>query len=43
MNRLEEFNYSAAAVVAIGMLLIAFVALLAINLLQAWTRRSQET
>lgn len=42
MSRLEEFNYPAAAAVAMGMLGISFVLLLAINLLQAWTRRSQE-
>lgn len=40
MQRLEEFNYPAAAAVAVGLMAIAFVMLLVINLLQAWTRRS---
>lgn len=39
-NRLEEFNYPAAAAVAVGLLAISFVLLLTINLLQAWSRRS---
>lgn len=40
MSRLEEFNYPAATAIAVGMLAISFLLLLAINLLQAWTRRS---
>lgn len=39
-NRLEEFNYPAAAAIAVGLLAISFVLLLTINLLQAWSRRS---
>lgn len=37
--RLEEFNYSGAAVIATVMLLISFLMLFAINLIQAWSRR----
>ncbi len=37
--RLQEYNVAAATAVAAIMLAIAFVLLLAINLLQAWTRR----
>ncbi|WP_442772280.1 sulfate ABC transporter permease subunit CysT [Paenirhodobacter enshiensis] len=37
--QLEEFNYNGAAAIGIAMLLISFVLLLAINLLQIWSRR----
>ncbi|MTW18611.1 sulfate ABC transporter permease subunit CysT [Rhodoplanes serenus] len=37
--QLEEFNYAGATAIAAIMLAIAFVSLLAINLLQAWSRR----
>ncbi|RDV05299.1 sulfate ABC transporter permease subunit CysT [Undibacter mobilis] len=37
--RLEEFNYAAATAVASMMLAISFTMLLAINLIQAWSRR----
>jgi sulfate transport system permease protein len=37
--RLQEFNYAGATAVASIMLAVAFLLLLAINLLQAWTRR----
>ena len=37
--RLEEYNYAGATVIAAIMLAISFVTLLAINLVQAWTRR----
>lgn len=37
--RLEEFNYAAATAVASVMLAISFAMLLAINLIQAWSRR----
>jgi sulfate transport system permease protein len=37
--RLQEFNYPGATAVASIMLAISFVLLLAINLLQAWSRR----
>lgn len=37
--QLEEFNYGAAAAIGIAMLLISFVMLLAINLIQVWSRR----
>jgi sulfate/thiosulfate transport system permease protein len=37
--RLEEYNYSAAAAIGIAMLTISFAMLLAINLIQIWSRR----
>jgi sulfate/thiosulfate transport system permease protein len=37
--RLEEYNYPAATAIAAIMLLISFAMLLAINLIQAWSRR----
>jgi len=37
--RLEEFNYGGATAVAALMLAISFLMLLAINLIQAWSRR----
>ena len=37
--RLQEFDYAGATAIATVMLAIAFLLLLAINLLQAWTRR----
>jgi sulfate transport system permease protein len=37
--RLQEFDYAAATAIATVMLGISFILLLAINLLQAWTRR----
>ncbi|KAA5601822.1 sulfate ABC transporter permease subunit CysT [Blastochloris sulfoviridis] len=37
--QLEEFNYAGATAIATIMLAIAFVSLLAINLIQAWSRR----
>jgi sulfate transport system permease protein len=37
--KLEEFDYAGATAVAAAMLLISFTLLLAINLLQAWSRR----
>lgn len=37
--QLEEFNYDAAAAIGITMLLISFAMLLAINLIQVWSRR----
>ena len=39
--KLEQFDYAGAIVIATMMLLASFVLLLAINLLQAWTRRYQ--
>jgi sulfate transport system permease protein len=39
--KLEQFDYAGAAVIASMMLIVSFVLLLAINLLQAWTRRRQ--
>jgi sulfate transport system permease protein len=37
--RLQEFNYGGATAIAMVMLLIAFLMLLVINLIQAWSRR----
>ena len=37
--RLEEFDYAGATAVGSIMLLLSFLILLAINLLQAWSRR----
>ena len=37
--QLEEFNFDAAAAIGIAMLLISFAMLLAINLIQVWSRR----
>lgn len=37
--RLEEFQYEAATAVAVLILIFSFIALLAINILQAWGRR----
>jgi len=41
-GKLEEYDYTGATAIAIVMLAISFVTLLAINLLQARTRRYQE-
>ena len=37
--QLEEFNYNAAGAIGIAMLVISFAMLLAINLIQIWSRR----
>lgn len=37
--RLEEFNYDGAVAIAIAMLTISFALLLAINIIQIWSRR----
>ena len=39
MIRLEEFDYAGATAIAAAMLVLSFAILLAINFLQAWTRR----
>jgi sulfate transport system permease protein len=39
--KLEEFDYAGATAVASAMLMLAFAVLLAVNMLQAWTRRRQ--
>jgi sulfate transport system permease protein len=39
--KLEQFDYAGASVIAAAMLIASFILLLAINLLQAWTRRRQ--
>lgn len=39
VTRLEQYDYAGATAIAVVMLLISFALLLAINLLQAWSRR----
>ena len=39
VTKLEQYDYSGATAIAVVMLLASFVMLLAINLLQAWSRR----
>ena len=41
VTKLEQYDYTGATAVAAVMLVISFVLLLAINALQAWTRRRQ--
>ena len=40
MIRLEEFDYGGATAIAAAMLVLSFLILFAINLLQAWSRRT---
>ena len=39
MTKLEQFQYSAATVLAVAMLLLSFVLMFAVNLLQLWLQR----
>jgi sulfate transport system permease protein len=39
VTKLEQYDYAGATAIAMVMLLVSFTLLLAINLLQAWTRR----
>ncbi|RTZ47981.1 sulfate ABC transporter permease subunit CysT [Candidimonas sp. SYP-B2681] len=39
VTKLEQYDYAGATAIAVVMLSISFILLLAINLLQAWTRR----
>jgi len=41
ITKLEQYDYAGANAIAVAMLGISFVMLLAINLLQAWTRRAE--
>ena len=41
ITKLEQYDYAGATAIAVVMLVIAFVLLLLINLIQAWTRRRQ--
>jgi sulfate/thiosulfate transport system permease protein len=41
ITKLEQYDYLGATAIAVVMLVIAFVLLLAINLLQAWARKRQ--
>jgi sulfate transport system permease protein len=41
ITKLEQYDYAGATAIAVVMLVAAFAMLLAINLLQAWTRRRQ--
>jgi sulfate transport system permease protein len=39
ITKLEQYDYAGATAIAVVMLIISFILLLAINLLQAWTRK----
>lgn len=41
ITKLEQYDYGGATAIAVVMLVISFVLLLAINLLQAWSRKRQ--
>jgi sulfate transport system permease protein len=41
ITKLEQYDYQGATAIAVVMLVVSFALLLAINLLQAWTRRRQ--
>jgi len=41
ITKLEQYDYAGATAIAVAMLVAAFALLLAINLLQAWTRKRQ--
>ena len=41
ITKLEQYDYRGATAIAVVMLVVSFALLLAINLLQAWTRRRQ--
>ena len=41
ITKLEQYDYTGATAIAVVMLVAAFAMLLAINMLQAWTRRRQ--
>jgi sulfate transport system permease protein len=41
ITKLEQYDYAGATAIAVVMLMMSFVLLLAINLLQAWTRKRQ--
>jgi len=40
ITKLEQYDYAGATAIAVVMLIVSFLLLLAINLLQAWARRS---
>jgi sulfate transport system permease protein len=39
ITKLEQYDYAGATAIAVVMLIVSFILLLAINLLQAWTRK----
>jgi sulfate transport system permease protein len=41
ITKLEQYDYTGATAIAVVMLVVSFLLLLAINALQAWTRRRQ--
>ena len=43
VTKLEQYDYAGATAIAMVMLIVSFALLLAINLLQAWTRRRGQT
>ena len=40
ITKLEQYDYTGATAIAVSLLTASFAMLLAINLLQAWTRRA---
>ena len=42
ITKLEQYDYAGATAIAVVMLVVSFILLLAINLLQARSRRYQE-
>jgi sulfate transport system permease protein len=43
VTKLEQYDYAGATAIAVVMLVVSFALLLAINLLQAWTRKRGQT
>ncbi len=43
LTKLEQYDYAGATSLAVAMLVMSFVLLLAINVLQAWTRAREQT
>ena len=41
LTKLEQYDYVGATAIAVAMLALSFTLLLAINVLQAWTRRAE--
>ena len=41
ITKLEQYDYAGATAIAVVMLVMSFILLLAINALQAWTRKRQ--
>jgi sulfate transport system permease protein len=43
ITKLEQYDYAGATAIAVVMLTVSFILLLAINLLQAWSRSKSES